>query len=115
MGAVSFAIAGMVIFAVGQTYTVTMKKKALNIKKENIVQSLRLPKDICMGALRVTLTGCNEAWIENYRGILEYTDRMILLQGKTCQVCFEGSRLCIEYYTNEDMKISGCFSCVRYL
>ena len=74
-----------------------------------------LPKDICLGALRGTRTGNTEAWIENYRGILEYTDKQILLQTKSCQVCFEGSRLSIDYYTNEDMKISGCISQVRYI
>lgn len=89
--------------------------KNLQPKKEMIIDSLKLPKDICMGAMRVTMTGNREAWIENYRGILEYTGQMILLQGKTCQVCFEGSGLSIDYYTNEDMKISGCISCVRYL
>lgn len=93
-----------------------MKKSSkLTKKKENIVEALQLPKDVCMGALRVTLTGNLEAWIENYRGILEYTDQSILLQGKTCQVCFEGTRLSIDYYTNEDMKISGCITAVRYL
>lgn len=84
-------------------------------KKESLVESLKLPKDICMGAMKVTLTGSQEAWIENYRGILEYTESLILLQGKTCQVCFEGTGLSIDYYTNEDMKISGCIACVRYL
>lgn len=79
------------------------------------MESLHLPMDICAGALRVTLTGNREAWIENYRGILEYTEQMILLQGKTCQVCFEGTKLSVDYYTNEDMKISGCISAVRYL
>ncbi|MDL2300753.1 YabP/YqfC family sporulation protein [Lachnospiraceae bacterium OttesenSCG-928-D06] len=68
-----------------------------------------------MGALKVTMTGNTEVWIENYKGILEYTTQTILLQGKTCQVCFEGNRLSIDYYTNEDMKISGMISCVRYL
>ena len=89
--------------------------KNIQPKREMIIDSLKLPKDICMGAIRVTMTGNREAWIENYRGILEYTDRMILLQGKTCQVCFEGTGLSIDYYTNEDMKISGCICCVRYL
>ena len=79
------------------------------------MESLHLPMDICAGALRVTLTGNREAWIENYRGILEYTEQMILLQAKTCQVCFEGTKLSVDYYTNEDMKISGCISAVRYL
>lgn len=92
-----------------------MKKNTSSRKKELFVESLKLPKDVCMGALRVTLTGNCEAWIENYKGILEYTENMILLQGKTCRVCFEGSRLSIDYYTNEDMKISGCISCVKYL
>jgi len=97
------------------SYTVTMKKTTQNAKKENLINTLQLPKDVCMGALRVTMTGCSEAWVENYRGILEYSDKTILLQAKTCQVCFEGNRLSIDYYTNEDMKISGCINCVRYM
>ncbi len=92
-----------------------MKKKEKTNKKELLIESLHLPMDICAGALRVTLTGNREAWIENYRGILEYTEQMILLQAKTCQVCFEGTKLSVDYYTNEDMKISGCISAVRYL
>lgn len=97
------------------SYIDTMKSKFKVPKKENFIETLQLPKDVCLGALKVTMTGNKEAWIENYRGILEYTDHMILLQAKTCQVCFEGSRLSIDYYTNEDMKISGCIGCVRYL
>lgn len=92
-----------------------MKKKEKTPKKELFMESLQLPKDICMGALRITMTGNTEAWIENYKGILEYTEHTILLQAKTCQVCFEGTRLSVDYYTNEDMKISGCICNVRYL
>jgi len=91
-----------------------MKKSSIIRRKEDIVESLSLPKDVCLGALKLTLTGNSEAWIENYRGILEYTGTRILLQAKTCQVCLEGNRLSIDYYTNEDMKISGCITCVKY-
>lgn len=83
-------------------------------KKELVVDSLNLPKDIMLGASIVTLTGNREAWIENYKGIIEYCSDSIVLQGKTCQICIQGKRLSIDYYTNEDMKISGCISCVRY-
>lgn len=93
----------------------TKKESRKELTKEALIESLKFPKDVCMGALRVTMTGNREAWIENYRGILEYTDCLILLQGKTCQVCFEGTGLSVDYYTNEDMKISGCISAVRYL
>ncbi len=83
-------------------------------KKELVVDSLKLPKDLLLGASIVTLTGNREAWIENYKGIIEYSDTLVLLQGKTCQICITGQRLSIDYYTNEDMKISGCIEYVRY-
>ena len=82
-------------------------------RKEQVVDSLKLPKDLLLGASIVTLTGNREAWIENYKGIIEYSDTFVLLQGKTCQICISGKCLSIDYYTNEDMKISGCIECVR--
>lgn len=62
----------------------------------------------------LSMTGNREAYIENYRGILEYTDTCILLQTQNGQVRFEGKRLVIEYYTNEDMKISGHITNVSF-
>ena len=88
--------------------------KTLSDYKELIVESLRLPKDTMLGAAIVTITGNREAFIENYKGILEYTTQTIVLQGKNCKICFEGKQLSIEYYTNEDMKISGMIDTVRY-
>lgn len=82
--------------------------------RERLAQSLKLPGDVLMGDSIVTLTGNREAWIENYRGIIEYSETLILLQGKTCQICFEGTGLSINYYTNEDMKIGGCIKSVTY-
>lgn len=92
-----------------------MKKKKNLPNKEMMINALQLPKDVCLGAIRVTLTGNLEAWIENYKGILEYTEEEILLQGKNCQVSFQGKKMTIDYYTNEDMKISGCIQSVRFL
>lgn len=88
---------------------------ALSNSKELIVESLKLPKDTMLGAAIVTVTGNREAFIENYKGILEYTTESIVLQGKNCKICFEGKRLSIDYYTNEDMKISGSIETVRYV
>lgn len=83
-------------------------------RKELLVESLKLPKDMMMGAFMLSMTGNREAFIENYRGILEYTDTCILLQTKTGQVRFTGTGLVIEYYTNEDMKIGGCIASVIF-
>lgn len=79
-------------------------------KKELLVESLKLPKDMMLGACMLSVTGNREVFIENYRGILEYTDTCILLQTKTGQVRLQGCGLTIAYYTNEDMKICGCIT-----
>ena len=82
--------------------------------RELVVESLKLPKDSLLGASIVTLTGNSEAFVENYKGLIEYTNQLILLQGKNCKIEICGRRLSIVYYTNEDMKISGCIQSVRY-
>lgn len=84
-------------------------------KTDKLLDTLQLPKDILHGDMRITLTGNREAWIENYKGILEYSNESIILQGKSCKVQFTGKRLTIDYYTNEDMKLSGRIISINYL
>ena len=97
-----------------------MKKKNISREqfhkgKELMVESLKLPKDTVMGDCIVTLTGNTEVFIENYKGIIQYSSDLILLQGKHCKIELAGKRLNIVYYTNEDMKICGMIEHVRYL
>lgn len=95
-----------------------MKKSnrlSISRQKEIIVESLKLPKDSMLGASIVTVTGNKEAFVENYKGILEYSKESIVLQGKNCRISFQGKGLSIDYYTGEDMKISGYIETLRYL
>ena len=75
--------------------------------KEELVESLELPKDLMYGAVLVSITGQQEVLIENYRGILEDTNNHISLQTKTCRLIIQGKQLEISYYTNQEMKITG--------
>ena len=82
--------------------------------KEGLVESLELPKDLMYGAVLVSITGRQEILIENYRGILEYTQNHISLQTKTCRLVVRGKNLNISYYTNEEMKITGIIDSLFY-
>ena len=82
--------------------------------KSNIVESLELPIDIMYGAVIITAMGRNQVLVENYKGIIEYTQEKIRLQTKTCQVTIQGKRLIVEYYTNEEMKITGYIQGILY-
>ena len=91
-----------------------MGKQKLKKVKSNLVESLELPKDIMYGSVIVTATGKSEVLIENYKGILEYTNEKIRLQTKGCQVEVSGKCLLVEYYTNDEMKITGCIHQIIY-
>lgn len=75
--------------------------------------TLRIPADVADGTLRLTLTGDTRAWVENYRGILEYSDKRVCLQGKKEKLYIEGENLCIDYYTCDDMMIKGAIRMIR--
>ena len=55
-----------------------------------MVESLKLPKDSMLGASIITVTGNTDIFIENYKGILQYTNEVILLQGKNCKIELKG-------------------------
>lgn len=91
-----------------------IKEEERKNSKEQIVESLKLPKDILLGASIITLVGKNELLIENYKGILDYKEDCILIQGKHERIKVEGRKLVILSYTKEEMKIGGIIREVSY-
>ena len=80
--------------------------------KEKMVSAMDLPKDVIQNASVITILGRNELCIENYRGIIEYTDTLIRVQTRAGQI--RGKRLRIQYYTNDEMKVTGALSSLEF-
>lgn len=91
----------------------------MSSKSKSIYQKLssgvQIPKDLSDGAVLVSLTGQEEAYVENYKGIIEYTSSRIILQTKKCKLEILGKHLYISYYTNEEMKVTGHIEQINYL
>lgn len=83
-------------------------------KESEILEKLQLPKDITHGAFILTAIGNSELYIENYKGILEYTQNCIRIQGKNTYIIIEGRGLKIDHYTEEDMLIKGHIISIQY-
>ena len=75
--------------------------------KKQVVTALELAPDLDGGETKISLTGSGEAVIENYKGILQYTDSEILLQSLRGKVLLRGKNLEIVWYTSLEMKITG--------
>ncbi len=82
--------------------------------KSKIVEGLALPKDLMLGESSLQVFGNSEIYIENYLGIMEYNSECIRIKIKEGSVEIEGNRLCICYYSCEEMKISGCLHKISY-
>ena len=80
--------------------------------KKQVVTALELAPDLDGGETKISLTGSGEAVIENYKGILQYTDSEILLQSLRGKVLLRGRNLEIVWYTSLEMKITGSISSI---
>lgn len=76
-------------------------------RRYRMADAANLPKDVVLGVPILTLTGHYEVNIENYRGILEYTEQLIRINVRSGQIRITGKSLEINYYTTTDMKITG--------
>ena len=79
-----------------------------------MADAANLPEDVVLGVPILTLTGHYEVNIENYRGILEYTEQLIRINVRSGQIRITGKSLEINYYTTTDMKITGKVEKIEY-
>lgn len=85
-----------------------------HLLKSRVSDAVNIPKDVILGVPLVRMVGQEELYIENYRGILEYTDTFIRVQTKIGQIHLSGKKLEIIYYTNDEMKVVGHIESLKY-
>ena len=75
-----------------------------------MAEAAGVPKELVLG-----VPVLQEIRLENYRGIQEYTEELIRIQTRTGQIRLTGKRLNVEYYTNDEMKVTGWIQSIEYL
>ena len=81
--------------------------------KKQVVTALELAPDLDGGETKISLTGSGEAVIENYKGILQYTDSEILIQSLRGKVSSAWQKYgnCLVYLSgNEDYRVDLQYS-----
>ncbi len=90
-------------------------KKLINQTKQHVADALKLPGDLARGEALLAVTGQQEAYIENYKGILECSESQVVIATGRCKLCFQGKKLHIAYYTDEEMKIEGLIQTISFI
>lgn len=83
--------------------------------REKLSEISEIPKDASLGLPVLTFLGKTELCLENDCGILEYTEECILIQTRIGKLRISGRCLQMDYYLNDEMKITGQIQSVEYL
>ena len=93
------------------------REKKPAVKKtmgEKVADALELPKDILLNMPKFSVFGNKELVLENYKGVLEYTDTKVRLN--TTQYILEvtGCELCIKNIATEMITVYGKISNIEF-
>jgi len=81
-------------------------KEKISIK-EKITKALELPEEIVMDVPKLQFIGNKDLSIENYKGIIEYSEETIRINTNTHLIRITGHKLEIKTITAEEVFISG--------
>ncbi len=88
-------------------------------KRETISRAmadfLEIPADLVLDLPRLTITGRNELYLENHKGIIEYSTERMRINLSRGYLEVNGEKLEIQALMPDEMRVIGEISSVRYL
>lgn len=82
--------------------------------KEMISEKMSLPKDVMLDLPKLSICGDKEIYIENHKGIMEYTSKCMRIKTNDGIAHIYGEELRIIILESDRMVINGEFERVEY-
>lgn len=82
--------------------------------RENMADFFELPKEIFLNLPRITLIGNLQLYLENFGGIIEYSDEILRLKIKNGEVVIRGRELAIKNFFGEEIYVEGDIKSIEY-
>lgn len=95
-------------------WEVCQMEKGNGVKK-SIAEALELPKDIILDVPKIIMIGNLQIYIENHKGILEYTDERIRINTKNNVLRIIGKNLILKNIVMEEIIIVGEINQVDFI
>lgn len=78
-----------------------------NKLKNRFSSVLDIPKDVMLDLPKITVIGDIQIYIENHRGIIEYTSELVRLSTSLGQLSIKGKNLILRNISIEEIYIDG--------
>ncbi|MGM9987900.1 MAG: sporulation protein YqfC [Bacillaceae bacterium] len=89
--------------------------KKLHRIKDWIVNKVDLPPDTFLDLPRITMVGQIHIYIENHRGLLQFSESEIRIALKQGQLLIKGNELVIRAILSEELLVEGTIHNVIYI
>ena len=83
--------------------------------RRNMTEALELPKEILLHLPLISFIGQEEVTIENYKGILEYSEETVRIGTAAGVQRLEGQGLCLKQLSAECMVVTGRVEKMEFL
>lgn len=83
--------------------------------KERISDMLELPKDAVLDLPQIVISGNREISIDNYKGIILYSDTVMKINAKDFIITVTGTSLDISNIGNDDISVSGIINKIEFM
>lgn len=83
-------------------------------KLDKTAESLGLPKETVMDITKLSFAENKELYVENHKGLTEYTDELIKIKTKSGIIRIMGADFIISYIGKYDLLIEGVFSDISF-
>jgi sporulation protein YqfC len=93
----------------------TLGKQKQDKVKRKITAALALPKEIVLNLPLISMYGSEELDIENYKGVVEYTDEKIRINTTAGIIKIEGRKLLLKQVTSENISITGTIVSMEFM
>lgn len=91
-----------------------MGAKKLTKWRNSLVDALELPKEIILNLPKVTVIGNVQCYIENHRGVIEYSSERVRVAINSGELIVSGADLFIRYMANEEIAVDGTINGIQY-
>ena len=83
--------------------------------RKSVTEALELPKEIMLNLPLISLVGREEVTIENYKGILEYSEETVRVGTASGILRLFGKDLCLKQVSADCMVVTGCVEKLEFL
>lgn len=91
-----------------------MKRVAHESMSQKVTKMLELPEDIVLNMPKIELLGEKHLRVENFKGIIEYSDTVTRLNLGTKLLKILGANLTIQTMTNDEITMGGTIHQVEF-